>query len=142
MSMNSQPEIAVRRGEATDAEDIGRLLHEFNSEFDEPTPGADALVGEGPDGLAVLRFRPALWSQALECYVAELYVVPRKRGRGLGRALMEAAIDRARESGADHIDLATSEDDIAARALYESLGFSNRERGADGPLSFLYERGL
>ena len=27
----------VRRGEIADAEAIGRLLHDFNSEFDEPT---------------------------------------------------------------------------------------------------------
>jgi ribosomal protein S18 acetylase RimI-like enzyme len=90
----------------------------------------------------VLRFRPALWSDALECYLPELYVVPHKRGHGLGRALMEAAIDVARREGADHMDLGTSEDDVAARALYESLGFSNREGKADGPISYFYERDL
>ena len=42
------------------------------------------LTGDGPDGLAVLRFRPSLWSEGLECYLAELYVVPRLRGRGWG----------------------------------------------------------
>ena len=41
------------------------------------------LAGQG---IAVLRFRPALWSFALECYLAELYVAPASRGRGLGRA--------------------------------------------------------
>jgi ribosomal protein S18 acetylase RimI-like enzyme len=56
-------------------------------------------------------------------YLAELYVVPALRGRGLGRALLEAAMDVARERGADRMDLGTSDDDIAARALYERLGF-------------------
>src|SRR5438132_10978303 len=59
------------------------------------------LAGAGPDGLAVLRFRPSIWSEALECYLAELYVMPAQRGRGLGRALMNAAMDLARETGAD-----------------------------------------
>jgi ribosomal protein S18 acetylase RimI-like enzyme len=149
----------VRGAGAADAESVGRLLDEFNREFDEPTPGPERLaarigglldegdtavllVGAGPDGLAVLRFRPAIWSQALECYLAELYVVPRLRGRGLGRALMDAAIELARSRGADHMELGTGEQDVAARALYESLGFSNREGKRDGPLNYCYEREL
>jgi ribosomal protein S18 acetylase RimI-like enzyme len=157
--MSASPEIAVRLGEATDAEAIGRLLHDFNSEFDEPTPGPEALAervrqllaegeitvllaGTGPDGLAVLRFRPGIWSEALECFLAELYVVPARRGRGLGRALMEAAIELARRQGADYMDLGTAEDDVAARALYESLGFDNRGGKPDGPVNYFYERQL
>jgi ribosomal protein S18 acetylase RimI-like enzyme len=149
----------VRRGELADAPVIGRLLHDFNTEFHEPTPGPVALAqrvgqlltggqtlvlvaGAGPDGLAVLRFRPSIWTPALECYLAELYVVPGRRRRGLGRALMEAAIEQARREGADHMDLGTSDDDVAARALYESLGFSNREGRPDGPLNYFYEREL
>ena len=83
----------VRRADADDAAVVGRLLHDFNREFDEPTPepaalagrlgqlieGGDTLVllaGDGPDGLAVLRFRAAIWSSGLECYLAELYVTP------------------------------------------------------------------
>lgn len=44
--------------------------------------------------------------------------------------------------GADHMDLGTSEDDVAARALYERLGFTNREGRADGPVMYVYERAL
>ena len=89
-----------------------------------------------------MRFRPALWSDALECYLAELYVAPARRGHGLGRALMNAAIELARAEGAGYMDLGTAETDVAARALYESLGFSNREGKPDGPLNFYYERDL
>jgi ribosomal protein S18 acetylase RimI-like enzyme len=149
----------VRRAEIADADAVGQLLHDFNGEFDEPTPGPRALAGRvrqllaggdtivllggaGPDGLAVLRFREAIWTQALECYLAELYVVAGRRGHGLGRALMETAMDVARGRGATYIDLGTSEDDVAARALYESLGFSNREGRPDGPVNYYYEREL
>ena len=40
------------------------------------------------------------------------------------------------------MDLGTSEDDVAARALYESLGFNNREGKPDGPVDYFYERVL
>jgi ribosomal protein S18 acetylase RimI-like enzyme len=149
---------AVRSAEVEDAEVIGRLLHDFNTEFDEPTPSPSALARRVREllssgefsvllstdglGLAVLRFRPGIWTTALECYLAELYVRPQGRGQGLGRALMEAAIEFARLRGADHMDLGTGEHDVAARALYESMGFSNREGKPDGPFNYFYEREL
>jgi ribosomal protein S18 acetylase RimI-like enzyme len=157
--MTDAAEWDVRVAQVADAESIGRLLHDFNREYNEPTPGPERLAervrhliaedhatvllgGAGPDGLAVLRFRPAIWTDALECYLAELYVVPQRRRRGLGRALLQAAMELARDRGADHIDLGTGEDDLAARALYESLGFSNREGKPDGPINYFYEREL
>jgi ribosomal protein S18 acetylase RimI-like enzyme len=149
----------VRIGRLSDAPTIAQLLHDFSREFDEPTPSPDQLAerirellsddeitvllaGEGPDGLAVLRFRPAIWTGALECYLAELYVIPGGRGRGVGRALTQAALATARRRGADRIEVGTSESDVAARALYESLGFSNREGDPNGPIMYFYERGL
>jgi ribosomal protein S18 acetylase RimI-like enzyme len=69
-------------------------------------------------------------------------VVPDRRGQGFGRALMEAAIDLARREGADYMDLGTGEDDVAARALYESLGFDNRGGKPEGPVNYFYEREL
>jgi ribosomal protein S18 acetylase RimI-like enzyme len=149
----------VRRATRDDAPAIGQLLHDFNREFDEPTPapaemaervaelmdGGDETIvlltdgSAGPDGLAVLRFRPSLWSRALECYLAELYVIPERRRQGQGLALMEAAMATARAAGADSMDLGTGEHDTGARALYERLGFVSRD--GDG-LSLYYERDL
>jgi len=100
------------------------------------------FAGEGPDGFAELRFRPSLYTGALDAYLEELYVLPSLRGRGLGRALLEAAMDYARARGAVRIDLNTSVDDVAARALYESSGFTNREGGPEGPAMLYYERDL
>jgi ribosomal protein S18 acetylase RimI-like enzyme len=153
----AEREIQVRRAAVEDAPDIARLLHDFNLEFTEPTPPVEELTatvrallaageiavlvpGEGPDGLALLRFRPSLWSAGLESHLQELYVAPPLRGRGIGRALLEAAIEYARERGADYLDLNTGETDTAARALYESMGFTNREGGPDGPSMLFYER--
>jgi ribosomal protein S18 acetylase RimI-like enzyme len=146
----------VRTAKLEDAEVAARLLYDFNAEYDEPAPEPERLAervrlllseghnrillaGEPPEGIAVLRFRPALWSFALECYLAELYVASHRRGQGIGRALMDAALELARAEGADTIDLGTSEDDTAARGLYESLGFTNRDSG--GRMLY-YEREL
>jgi ribosomal protein S18 acetylase RimI-like enzyme len=148
----------VRVAGRDDADAAGQLLYAFNREFDEPTPqpaalaerirqlldGGDTLVllgGHGPDGLALLRFRAAIWSPGLECYLAELYVAPARRRQGLGRALMQAAVREARSRGADTMNIEVDEPDIAARRLYESLGFSNRS-GGDGSLMYVYERDL
>jgi ribosomal protein S18 acetylase RimI-like enzyme len=100
------------------------------------------LVGIGPDGFAQLRFRISLYTGALDAYLEELYVVPERRGHGLGRALLEAAMDHARARGAAHIDVNTSVADTAAQALYESAGFTNREGGPEGPQMLYYERDL
>ena len=51
-------------------------------------------------------------------------------------------MDAAREQGATHMDLGTSEADTAARALYESCGFTNREGDPEGPTMLYYERDL
>jgi ribosomal protein S18 acetylase RimI-like enzyme len=149
----------VRRASPGDAPEIARLLLDFQDEFDEPSPGVETLaeryrelirkkemtvllVGGGPDGFAQLRYRPTVYSPGLYAYLEELYVVPELRGRRLGRALLEAAMDAARAEGADHMELGTSETDEAARALYESVGFTNREGGPGGPVMFYYEREL
>jgi len=154
-----KPEIQVRQATAADAPSIAHLLHDFNTEFSEPTPGVEALTeharhlleagemavmltGEGPDGLSLLRFRPSVWTGEREAHLQELYVVPDLRGRGIGRALLEATIEYACAAGATNLDLNTGETDTAARALYESMGFTNREGSPDGPLMLFYEREL
>jgi ribosomal protein S18 acetylase RimI-like enzyme len=151
--------VSVREAREADLDAVGRLLYEFNREFDEPAPrpaelavrvgellaGGDTgvlVAGDHPVGLALMRFRLSLWGRGLECYLAELYVVPALRGQGIGRALMEAAMDLARARGADYMDLGTAETDVAARHLYESLGFDNHEGKPGGPVNFYYEREL
>jgi GNAT superfamily N-acetyltransferase len=150
---------AVRKASAADSAEVARLLFDFDTEFDEPVPEVPVLaeryeellrsgevtvllVGDGPEGFAQLRFRPSVYARALDAYLEELYVIPPRRGEGLGRALLEAVMEAAREAGAVHIDVGTSETDTAARALYESAGFTNREGKPDGPVMLYYERDL
>jgi ribosomal protein S18 acetylase RimI-like enzyme len=159
MNASTADEKRVWRASAADAPEVARLLHDFQTEFEEPVPELEVLTeriarfidrgeaifllaGPGPDGMAEIRLRPSLMTGELDAYLEELYVAPARRGEGLGRALLEAAMDAARGEGAVHMDLGTSEDDTAARALYESAGFTNREGRPDGPVMLFYERDL
>ncbi|HET9163706.1 MAG TPA: GNAT family N-acetyltransferase [Solirubrobacterales bacterium] len=150
----------IRRAGVEDATDIARLLHDFNTEYDDPTPPIPVLAerirellatesivvllaGDEPAiGIALFRIRPSLWSSAEDVYLEELYVVPGQRGRGIGRALLTTAIEAARAAGANHFELTTGEEDIEARALYESCGLTNREGAPDGPRMLYYELDL
>jgi len=157
--MDGEGRHGVRLATTAEAGAIGQLLHDFNHEFGEPTPSPSALAdritlllgdgdtlvllaGEGPDGIAVLRFRRAIWSTGFECNLAELYVAPHRRKQGIGRDLMVAAMNQARRRGADTMNIEVDEPDFEARKLYESMGFTNRNGGTDGSLMYVYERDL
>jgi ribosomal protein S18 acetylase RimI-like enzyme len=147
----------IRRAAPAEAPVVARLLHDFNTEFEDETPGVEALaeftrpliesgeivvlLANRADGLSLWRLRPSPWTGRPEAYLQELYVVPARRGKGIGRALLEATMELARAAGATGIDLNTGETDAAARALYESAGFTNLE-GPGGPRMLFYEREL
>jgi GNAT superfamily N-acetyltransferase len=149
----------IRVAGPEDAGAVARLLHAFNSEYEEWSPGEETLArhgrslieagevtallaGASPDGFSLFRHNRSIYDGRLDTYVQELYVVPERRGQGLGRALLEATMAAAREAGSTHIELNTGETDVEARSLYESAGFANREGSPDGPRMLYYERSL
>jgi GNAT superfamily N-acetyltransferase len=154
--MAAPPASEIRRASAEDAGAVAQLLHDFNSEYEDFTPGVPVLAkrlgellaaseivvllaGDPPLGFALFRLRPSLWAKAGDVYLEELYVVPEKRGEGIGSALLDTAIETARKMGANHFELTTGENDTEARALYKSRGFTNREGDPDGPRMLYYE---
>lgn len=56
-------------------------------------------------------------------WIEDVVVDAAARGRGAGRALVEAALEHARTVGADRVSLTSSAARSAARALYLSCGF-------------------
>jgi RimJ/RimL family protein N-acetyltransferase len=103
-------------------EEVARRMRERNSPPDNALFGAfmnGVLVGT--TGLhreegAKDRHKAMIWG---------VYTAPETRGHGVGRALMEAAIARARETpGVERLILAVATHNTAARALYISLGFA------------------
>src|SRR5687768_13635839 len=122
---------STRLATPDDAETVARMLHDFNVEFDTPTPGVEFLVarcrelidsgettivlgGDPPLGLGVLFFRPSLWSSGLEVYLAELYVVPDRRDEGIGGAIMLTAMELSRERGVTDMQIGVDEPDVDA----------------------------
>ena len=132
--------MTVRLAEPGDAAGVARLLCEFRTRFigrDEPTDeslvaSVDRLIRDpstefllaGEDGVAQLRFRHNLWTDAGDCWLEDLYVRDEARNQGLGAALMEASIERARARGCARIELDTQERYHDARRLYERFGFT------------------
>jgi ribosomal protein S18 acetylase RimI-like enzyme len=85
--------------------------------------------------------QPSVWGPTREVYLAELYVVPGRRGQGYGRELINEVVRGAREQGADYAFVVTSEEDRLAQRLYEAAGF-RRTEGEGGPVMIAYERDL
>ena len=54
----------------------------------------------------------------------DLFVVPEVRGGGVGRALIEASLEIARERGAASLEWQTAPDNHTAQRLYDATGAS------------------
>ncbi|MEO7039316.1 MAG: GNAT family N-acetyltransferase [Candidatus Elarobacter sp.] len=63
-----------------------------------------------------------------QAFVAYTAVEPHARGRGVGRALLTAAEDCARENRRRYMSLMVTEENGPARQLYEHAGFSTERR--------------
>jgi GNAT superfamily N-acetyltransferase len=79
-------------------------------------------------GVAVLSFIWALEHGGFSAWLDELYVEPRSRGRGIGRALLLRAIDEARGLGCAAVDLEVERSHRRAERLYSREGFCRHSR--------------
>ena len=87
--------------------------------------GAIWLARSGDDVIGCVALRPLADGKG---EVKRMFVDRAWRGKGVGRALLETLITRARALGYDHLRLGTLGDMSAARSLYRSLGFAPIER--------------
>lgn len=94
-----------------------RLLSGSDGEF----RGLLALVDGRPVGLTHYLFHRSNWFIGNVCYLQDLYADPEVRGRGIGRALIEAVYDKARQQGAGKVYWMTQEFNHTARALYDRI---------------------
>ena len=150
--------MSVRRAEVADARTVAQLLHDFNMEFDDPSPGVAVLTGrveeivgrddvvallggDGPDGVALLTFRPGVWDPGPVALLEELYVRRERRNRLLGTELLHAAFAAAREKGCTTFEIHVDEEDVDAQRFYERHGVMPIEPGRQYR-AFYYSRTL
>ena len=142
------PELRLATPE--DAESLGGLLHEFNEEFDCPTPSAAAAAvrfrvllqradvfavvaritggdhAPGPDvGFAFLTLRPTPYWDGHLAQLEELYVRAVLRSSGIVTAIVEFATAEVRRRGGAEIHINVDSDDIGARRFYARHGYSD-----------------
>jgi len=91
----------------------------INSEFN--MHGLLAEIDGQIIGLAHYVFRPDTWEIEDFCYLEDLYVDPKVRGVGVGRALIKAVEQIAVEKGSKRLYWTTAEDNEIARKLYDKL---------------------
>jgi GNAT superfamily N-acetyltransferase len=72
-------------------------------------------------GIVHYIFHRSTWTIGNYCYLQDLFTSEDARGKGAGRALIEAVYARAKEAGASRVYWLTQEDNATARALYDKL---------------------
>jgi ribosomal protein S18 acetylase RimI-like enzyme len=143
-------EVPVWPASPSEADVVGRLLFDFNTEFQTPTPDAAAfadrfrtllgrddvlvvLAGSSTDpaGFAFLTLRPTPYYDGPLAQLEELYVRPDLRDRGIGTRLLLESIRLVRAAGAEEMQINVDEVDADTRRFYERHGFYNVEPGED-----------
>lgn len=133
----------VRPLGADDREQWQRLYegyHRFYDRPDLPQPFFDAVFarlmaglpqdfhalvaaqGDRLLGLTHYVFHPHLWFAEGVCYLQDLFTHEAARGRGVGRALIEAVYAAADRAGRPRVYWLTQEHNVAGRRLYDRVG--------------------
>jgi GNAT superfamily N-acetyltransferase len=144
----------VRLAGPADAPLAAKLLDDFNTEFETPSPGISTLAQRlevllGSDssfavlaeargkrsalGIALVTLRRNVWHEGPVALLDELYVVPAMRAHGMGTAILERAFSVAADHGAELFEVNVDEGDTDARRFYERHGFTGVEPDSGEP---------
>lgn len=78
-------------------------------------------AADHPMGLAHVLFHRSTWSPTQYCYLEDLFVDPKQRLKGIGRALIEATYKEADARKCTRTYWATQEFNYRGRALYDQV---------------------
>jgi ribosomal protein S18 acetylase RimI-like enzyme len=129
--------VEVRRATKADAEVMGRLWEEFNTEATfTPYPGAPFEVGLVTDNVALLaedegEVLGVVYANVMSPhfgYVFGLYTRPSARRRGVATTLMRSIAEVLGAEGRGYVVLSVDTPNEPARLLYDRLGFADAAR--------------
>ena len=122
------PGVTIRAWNSRDRGVVEGLLQLLSADAAVVSDDAPVYVAEERErvvGMVTLAvFRTLTGPKA---FLDHLVVEPERRRRGIGRALVEHAIERAEAAGAARIDLTAGDGKEAGHSLYRSLGFEERD---------------
>lgn len=138
-----------------DADPLGQLLHDFNTEFDTETPGPGplatrlrtlltqpttfALLAEDPPvAFGLITLRTNVWYDGPVALLDEFYVVPHLRDQGIGTAMFAWICDEAQARGCEVLEINVDSSDVDTIRFYERHGARNTDPGRDDQLLYFY----
>jgi GNAT superfamily N-acetyltransferase len=143
----NEPTLTITLPTAADRGDVVRLLraqlaeHRIETGADAVSDAVDGVFADGRRGFIVLAkeagvavgvaYASSTWSLehgGKSCWLEELYVVPARRGQGIGSRLLSSVLERARAEGCAAVDLEVDEEHRRAAGLYARNGFRSLPR--------------
>ena len=139
-----------------DSDEVARLLHDFNREYDTASPGVEVLAerlrtllagddffailaGSPSVAVALVTVRPNVWFEGPVALLDELYVVPDLRSRGIGTTVIELFVATCRQRGVELLEINVDAGDVDAQRFYERHGFSGTDPDT-GERAFYYHQ--
>ena len=110
-----------RSGASALAEEITRSTWSRLFDGYEPVHALVAQQGEQLVGLTHCLFHRSTTRLGPNCYLQDLYTAEAARGRGVGRALIEAVGERAKAAGAGSVYWQTHQTNTTAMRLYDQV---------------------
>lgn len=135
------PDVTVRRAVAGDLDRLAALFDDYRVVYGQEPAGAEArrFIGERiekADSVIFVAEREGQvvgFSQLYPSFSSitmgriwilnDLFVAGSVRRSGVASRLLEVSADFARRSGARRLELSTARDNLAARSLYEKMGW-------------------
>lgn len=114
-----RPDVRGRDDEGEHGEAFARYLEREDAVALVADDGGDLV------GFLDLEFRRRLNTLKREAWIPDLVVAERARGRGVGRALMQAAENHAREAGCFGLSLESAGWRSDTHAFYEHIGWTD-----------------